>query len=68
MAPLCLVRATDYRRYWGEDATADSCPAIVWNGVDRRTAVADRRSQAHDRRWDTCRGRRVRLADRRRRI
>jgi len=40
-------------------------PAPAWDGVERRSGPANRRANAHDRRWETCRGRRVRLADRR---
>lgn len=61
----CFVTDRDYRRYFdGEAVPVDDAP--VWSGVERRVGVADRRANAHDRRWERAKGRRFRF-DRRRR-
>ena len=41
-------------------------PSAIYIGPERRVALRDRRSGRHDRRWEQTRGRRYRLADRRR--
>lgn len=44
---------------------APMTPAPAWDGIERRVGPADRRANAHDRRWEACHGRRTRLSDRR---
>jgi len=66
MKSQCFVSADDFQIHWHQpriSVTASQAP--LWNGVERR-ALADRRSPTHERRWEKARGRRFRLADRRR--
>lgn len=62
----CLVSASDYQRFWtGAESTPGDHVAAAWNGRERRRDVPDRRTRAHERRWEASKGRRWRLADRR---
>jgi hypothetical protein len=40
-------------------------PPPPWDGIERRLGPADRRANKHDRRWETCHGRRYHVLDRR---
>lgn len=59
----CFVTAEDYRRYWQREPEA-SLVLPLFIGPDRRSG-RDRRSAAHERRWEASRGRRLRVSDRR---
>jgi hypothetical protein len=58
----CLVSAADYQEHWeGKGAI----PQPVWNGIERRAGLSDRRQPGHERRTPSERGRRYRAGDRR---
>jgi hypothetical protein len=61
----CLVSARDHQLFFEE--IDPKPPAPAWSGFERRKGLADRRANAHDRRWEASRGRRFRAGDRRRR-
>ncbi len=63
----CVVSSADYAQYFGGTIVPASTVMLTtgYSGPERRR-VADRRHPDHDRRWEACRGRRYRLADRRR--
>lgn len=52
----CLVSAEDYAIYWDGATVIEADP--IWNGEDRRSGKKDRRATAHERRWESQRGRR----------
>lgn len=59
----CVVSAKDYARYF-EGRGAIELPVLI--GDERRVSgIADRRANAHERRFHSTRGRRYRLGDRR---
>lgn len=63
----CLVTDKDFTRHFRGrrfQGTVDD-PPPQWTGTERRLAVADRRVNVRDRRWDSQRSRRYRHADRR---
>lgn len=64
MTKTCFVRAADYATHFDHVPDPEVEPAPVWSGVERRIATTERRAVV-DRRWDGQRGRRYRLADRR---
>lgn len=55
----CYVTPRDYRLYFdpGTGPAAPPPPVPRWDGTERRTGAADRRS-GKDRRWDATKGRR----------
>lgn len=59
----CIVTGRDYQRYFNGSGAIE--PPPQWSGEERRVGVPDRRVSTHDRRWDSARGRRYRLRDRR---
>jgi hypothetical protein len=62
----CLVSGSDYARHWEGKTTPTKANAPQpYTGPERRIGPADRRSSGHDRRFEFTRGRRYRLADRR---
>lgn len=62
MASTCFVTAQDYSIHFeGKGAKREP----IWNGTERRLDTVDRRHVGHERRWDTSRGRRFRVGDRR---
>lgn len=60
----CFVNAKDYAQHFsGEHIAVADMP--TWSGTDRRIGLKDRRTLNHERRWESSRGRRFRVADRR---
>lgn len=64
--PKCFVSAKDRAKYWSDVPFVTDDPPPMWSGVERRSGI-ERRSLDHERRWDTVRGRRYRIGDRRKR-
>lgn len=62
----CWVTVPDYYAHFGGRGEKRAPVPAVWSGEDRRTGPRDRRTPDHERRWNTEKGRRYRLGDRRR--
>lgn len=61
----CFVSEKDYRRHFDGDFPNIVNDIPAWHGEERRIGPKDRRADSHERRWDKARGRRFRIADRR---
>lgn len=60
-----MVTHADYLTHWRHEPQPEA-PRPTWDYMtERRKGVTDRRLMLHDRRWNSERGRRMRLADRR---